>query len=76
MPTWLTLVTGFLKLIGLADKAADMIADWNSRQIGRQLQQGDDLKEANAAQQREAQAATQAPTSRTELEDRLGKGDA
>lgn len=71
----LTILNLILKLFGLGDKAAEAARRREEHNIGRTLQQADDLAAANAQLKAQAKAAQDAPTTREALEDRLSKGD-
>lgn len=61
--------------MGFADLAEKLINNYEQRQQGRRDQRAADLEAENAELKRMAAIASQAPLTREELEDKLGKGE-
>lgn len=75
MPSWLTLVSAGLKLLGLADVAERAIERWQARQDGRAQQRAADVQAENTTLRAEIAADVAAPTTPQDAAAHLEKGD-
>ena len=75
MPSWLTLISAGLKLLGLADVAERAIERWQARQDGRAQQHAADVQAENTTLRAEVAADVAAPTTPRDTAAHLTKGD-
>lgn len=75
MPSWLTLVSAGLKLLGLADIAERAVERWQARRDGRTQQHAADVQAENATLRAEIAADVAASATPTETAVHLEKGD-